>query len=144
MGGVTQTIISLSTAASSRGGMNMTVEDATSGTVLARVELTGEQAWRLFQGTTLNVRGETATDLTRVGLHRHNEAINVPREVWQQRSRADDQQAVEEWLTENKPPHWQAYRIDHRNYGWVTVGYWWDGQPPERSFLMVDGEDVPA
>lgn len=131
------TIFSIQTGASP-GSWSLSVEDHASGTVLVDLTLTAEQAYRLFQGGGMKIRGRISRDLTHIGQYMHTEKIDIPTPPYGK----DAARLADEWMATGKPSHWESYRVDHTNHGYVAVGHWWNDDPGDRmQWAMIEGED---
>lgn len=110
------------TVHSGRGtdGLTLTIEDETSGMVLARVRLDPGQMWQLLGGGYIHVDGEHTNHFDRVGKTMQNDT-----EVYtgQQLSASSYDQMVEdaEQAARADRPGWDSYNGRRNNSGGVVV-----------------------
>lgn len=101
-------------------GIHLQIEDETSGTLLAELDLSGERIWDLLRGTSFNTQAVISTDLDRVGLTMESEIVVAPKDKISHVSYDQALEAAVHWAKFNYP-EWTTYDARRQSGGQVSV-----------------------
>jgi hypothetical protein len=101
-------------------GLRIIIEDESSCQIVARLNLTPEQAYNLLRGTTMTLTGTQTDRLDRIGKRMVNEFVEVPDSVFNDAPYGDRERLGRQWAQENAPG-WDVYEARRTNAGGVRV-----------------------
>lgn len=106
-------------------GLRLGVQDAASGEMLAQIQLSPEDLWRLLKGGSIQIDGRSTDHLDRIGKRMMVDTVNVPRDITdtvssRDRDREGRLKAAVDWASVTHP-NWDAYQAHHTNTGTVRI-----------------------
>lgn len=101
-------------------GLRLQIEDESSATLLAEINLTPELIWELLRGGTFKRHAQTASDLSNVGKTMEVEFIDVPKDKLSHVSYDEHLDAARAWA-KFYHPGWESYFARRNSGGRVTV-----------------------